>query len=592
MFMNILVLVLLGVIGYVWVLRGFFSAILHLCCAIAAGAIAFALWEPLALTIINKSGSQWIQDLAWSLSLILPFGLVLAVLTSATNALVRANAQCESTFEYIGGGICGLLIGVIATGILTISLSFVRVHGDFMGHEPVAQEKDGYLTHGSALWVPVDSLVASAYGVLSTTTFRTGSPLATLYPDLALRGHVMRIMPEEALLKVTGSGTDVGLAGRYTVGERGTIKIDDLLKDTFNTVKQSVKDLDGESLSGQYKIEGYVLATKAGMRESNGQVIFGPGSAQLIVEGEDGPMTIYPIAFISQAKGDNTDLGRWRFDGKGVFFGSAGAAANPPVAIEFIVPANAIPLYLYVKGVRMSLIDEETETTIKAFDTFEDVAERDRAIRDRTIVSVAKGNVTTANPESPPIKAEGSDSPIQATNRLPFRITLNAGAANGLDVVKEGKANYIRGGDAKFRKEDLASIGMDRALRLEEFLVDGETAIVQLDVSPSSVLSIVSPEAKEAGGGAPTLIDNRGQTYEAVGFIYQDSLLTHIRFMPGSPIQGDRDLPSISANRPDQKLILLFRVSIGVEIKSYAIGSKGIQDFKPTMKINQSQRRR
>jgi len=590
MFMNIAVLVLVGVIAYAWSARGFFSALLHLCCTIAAAAIAFALWEPISLAIINKGGSQWMQDLALCLSLIVPFALALAALTSITNMLVRANAQCESAFDYVGGGVCGLLTGTISVGLLVISLSFVRVHNDFMGHEPISQEKDGYFTKGSALWFPVDSLVAKGFGALSTTSLRVGSPLATLYPDIAYRGHVMRIMPDEATLKVTGSGSDVGLAGRYTVGEKG-IKVDDLLKDTFSTVKQSVKDLDGESLTGQYKIEGYVLATKAGMREANGQVIFGPGSVQLVLEGEDGPLTAHPIALISQAKGDNTDLGRWRFDGKGVFFGSAGAAANPPVAVEFVVPANAIPLYLYVKGVRMSLTDEETETTMAAFDAFDDVAERDRAIRNGSILAVAKDAVKPANSDSPPIKPDGADSPIQASNRMPFRITLNAGNANGLVVVKDGKTNYIQSGDAKFRKEDFGQVGMDRALRLEEFLVDSETAIVQLDVSPSSALSIVSPESKEAGGGAPTLIDNRGQTYEAVGFVYQDALLTHIRFMPGSPIQGDKDLPSVTANRTDQKIVLLFRVSLGVEIKSYAIGNKGIKDFTPTLKINQSQKR-
>ncbi len=597
MFINIVVILTIAVLGYIWSSRGFFSALLHLVCTIAAGAIAFGVWEPLVIATSNAGLPEWLAGIMWGACLLIPFAISVGILTVLVNLVVRGNAQCEGVADYVGGGICGVFIGIITAGICALSMGFVRSHTDFMGYEPIKQEKAGYLVYKQSLWVPADKLVAGFYSMASTTTLATSEPLARYYPDFVSRGHVMRAGPSEVLLKNSGNQSDVGLANWYTVGAgaAGKLKAEDLLTDTMNPVRQTYKDLNDEPIPAPCKIAGFVLATKAGMRERNGQVIFGPGSATLIVESrdEEGVTVAYqPIAAISQAKGDNTDLGRWRFDGEKTFIASAGAAANPPVALEFLLPKDAVPVALYVKGVRLSLIDETTEQLKKPFAEYEDAADRDSAIRSRAIFAdaLAGGAVTTASGGT--IKADESGSPVTATNRFPFRTTLNKGNASQLTLSNpnEGKTNYVVSGDGKFRKSDMLETGGDRALRLEEFYVDNDTVIVQVDVSPTSALSMTAPESKEATG-APVLIDNKGQRFEAVGFFYKDANLYHIRFMPGSPIQSLNDLPSVSNNRTDQQIVLIFRCSINVEIKSYAIGSTGIKDITPPLILKNKQRR-
>ena len=254
MFMNILVVVVLLGVAYLWCLKGFFSALLHLGCTIAAGAIAFGVWEPLVFLTTKHITQEWLNNLMWAASLIVPFSLSLAILTILVNVLVRANAQCDRALDYVGGGICGLLIGGITAGMCALSMSYTRTHADFMGFQPVIQEKDGYLVKVSGLWVPVDKAVAGLYGMLSTTTLTTAQPLARWYPDFAERGHVMRAGPDETLIKMAAMPDDVGLVGRYTVGQDVKVKLDELLSDTFSTVRQKVKTMNGDPLEGDTRL--------------------------------------------------------------------------------------------------------------------------------------------------------------------------------------------------------------------------------------------------------------------------------------------------------------------------------------------------
>ncbi|MGQ0628258.1 MAG: hypothetical protein ACT4PL_09205 [Phycisphaerales bacterium] len=598
---NILVVLTVGVVGYVWSSRGFFSALLHLCCTIAAGAIALAVWEPLALTLMPKVGPA-LGDIVWGAALAVPFALSVAVLTITVNLVVRANAQCESVFDYLGGAVCGAIIGILVAGFAVISLSFVRSKPDYLGYTPITQEKKGFLVNEGGLWVPADKLTAMLYGTLSSTTLTTGEPLARLYPDLHLRGHIYRHGPTETLIKHIAKPDEVGLFGWYAVGLGGKLKINELLADTVDPVKQDYRDLLGESPSpsGQYQINGYIIGTKDGLREKQGQIVLGPGSATLIVESaeDDSMLTIQPMALISQAKGENngkeslptTRIGRWRFDASDTFFSSGGTASNPPVCFEFLVPVGARPVALYVKGIRLPLIDPETEEPLAPLTNYDDVASRDAAVSTRDMFAAVAG--------SSPVSSTGSrlamntgETPIRASNRLPFNLTLNMGSAGNLQTIKEGRNNYITGGTSSFGPGDMLKLGDDRSLRLELFATDGETVVVMVDVGPKSAISLASPESKGASG-AFGLIDSLGQRHSAVGYVYKDTRTVSVRYTLGAPLGSSNDLPvAITNNRDDQQCVLIFRLPLGVSVKSYVIGETGISELAPPLKLDQSQKR-
>ncbi|MEM8735733.1 MAG: hypothetical protein AAGG44_15980, partial [Planctomycetota bacterium] len=145
-------------IAYAWVTKGFFSAFLHMVCVIMAGAVAFAFWEHSSLLILTKAPSGFfgfVGDAAWGLGLIFPFALSLIIFRVIADSVVKANVQVAEAMNYIGGGVCGLVSGVITAGVFVIAVGYMRVPAEFLGYQPVGYANQGNLVRQSSLWLPV-----------------------------------------------------------------------------------------------------------------------------------------------------------------------------------------------------------------------------------------------------------------------------------------------------------------------------------------------------------------------------------------------------------------------------------------------------
>src|SRR5262249_11336307 len=122
---------------------------------------------------------------------------------------------------------------------------------------------------------------------------------------------------------------------------------------------QKLVDVHGDAIqNGQYQIEGYVISPKSGMREKNGQIVFGTGMVTLVAidPATEEAAAYQPFAMISQAAGDDPRAGRWRFDGDKVFLSSVGGGGNQSMAFEFLIPKGFKSIALYVKGARIDLL--------------------------------------------------------------------------------------------------------------------------------------------------------------------------------------------------------------------------------------------
>lgn len=600
MMMNLLVIAMIGAIGYIWASRGFFSALLHFACVLASGAIALSVWEPLAYMALGQVDTQWIIDMIWGASLLVPFVLCTAILTSGMNALVRANAQCDGITNIIGGGVCGLGTAIITSGILVMSLGMVRSRPDFLDYQAVAYDGQGSVVQADSLWIPVDKLTAGAYLMMSEGTLASGEPLAKWRPRLALDGHLLRLGPNDNTLKYTLRPKDVGFLGRYLVGNgQQPVPFRDLVGDG-----KKVLDIAGDDLSrqnnGQYYLEGFVVQFKAGAREKNGQVVIGAGHIQLVLRSADDSesLALQPLAMFSQAKGESLQMGRWRFDGKDVFLASAGGAADPVMGFEFMVPRRSAnpwqPVALYIRGVRFELTDPYTEQPIKPFAEYGSASEYTLAIDSNTIVDEVTRAVASMSREEAgrfnTTNITGLNSPLKVTNILPG-VVLNKGDIRSIDIDDQ---NRIVGGKSRFERKNLLARGSERSLEVRSFLPGPNTVIVQVDVSPKlgnddNPFSLLGPVSDEATG-APVLMDNLNQRYEAIGYVYEEQNAVEVAFAPGSPITDKNQLPSLSRARTDQKLTLIFRVSLNVSVTGYAIGTKVVQELTPPKKLDQAQR--
>jgi len=608
----IAVVVTLG-LGYIWLTRGFFSALIHLICTIIAGAIAFAAWEPLSYWFLESSSNSGIMSfvagVSWGLGLMVPFAVSLIVLRLIVDKLLPGNVVLEQKLDYIGGGVCGVFAGVITAGVLVIGLSFFRLDNDVLG-SPVQYDHSGAIVRGGGLWVPVDKWTAGLYGSLSERAFRTGEPLAKWHPDLADEGPSIRMSAFDQRGRNTTKRGDFEVKGRFTVGDGGGAKLNELLRDRWDPAKsQRIMDPDKHDYPEGTHLEGFLINFRAGAREKDGKVAMGAGQVHLVLEnGSEERMTVYPVAVSSQAEADKPTPARWRYDAPDTFIASAGASADAPMAFEFPCPPGYKPVALYIKGVRHEV--EESAVTREPKWKFRGAAERDAMIasgfgqiistgKGGTITTVAASNIDTSEAvvlkRTPPPGATAS-SPAQPpqgmriSEMLPF--VVQKGVHGNLELDEENNRNIILTGDATLTLDVLQNKGLEKSIQVQRLLTSSDTVIVQLEVGQGTPMSILGKSAESSENPPPALFDTNGTRYEPVGYIYQDETKVVVSYKPGEPITTMTQLPPLSRSRPAQKLTLIFRCSSNVTLKHFGLGNKALVTFDPPMLLDQVQGRR
>ncbi len=589
MMMIAIAVLAVGLSAYVWMTRGFFSALLHMVCVLAAGAIAFGVWEPLGYMLLGASPERgfgsFLGDMSWGLALALPFAISLAVLRVVVDALLPANVVCDKTTNYIGGGLCGAISGVICGGVAVLSIGFLRLESDFGGHKLVNNEgtsNRGSLEKAKGSFKPwVDELTAGLYAQLSTTTLRTGDPLAVWHPDYALLPASMRLTYEDRG-RTTQKPTSFSLVGGYTVGDpvRGA-PADSLLKDSWSAASQRASDLHGQSYPTGY-LAGYTLKFTAAARERTGNVVIGNGQVRLVAkDANDDSVALHPVAIITN-QDDPTKVAyqRFRMDADRAFFSSVGASAEPVMAFEFVVPAGYTPLALYVKGVRAEL---ERVTPTK----FEDTTQRDNAIVAGQLAGMGGvGPILDENGEQVKDTSAAQvidQSPFTVGNGLGFNIQKSK--EGNLKVTQEQRGWSIEEGEQTLKRSDLGK-ALDPKLQIGKFSASPDVAVVQVNFTPLQRKSEFG-QALDAAEmlAAPQLIDTNGNSYDAVGYVYQDQDNVKIRYTKGQPLRSMRDAPSVGRNDPSKTLRLVFLVSSGVEVKELRLGAKVIETYDPPKKV-------
>lgn len=577
MIMSLLGIAIVALVAYIWMTRGYFSAMLHMCCVLVAGAIAFGLWEPVSYFLLEKgSGNAAIRDSAWAIGLMLPFALSLAIIRPIVDKILPLNAQTESIFNFIGGGVCGTIAGVVTAGIVVIGLGSFRMPSDFLGYQSLQIATNGSMKREQRLILPVDRIVAGFYGQLSETSLSTSEPLGKWYPNLADVPAALRMTDGDGNNRNTIGPKDINMFSRYTLGEgRTSGSLADLLRDAWGGGSvQQVFDLDGAQYPQNSHIEGFVLQFAPGAREKFGQIVVGNAQARLLVESASGDrLDLFPIAIASRADAGSLMFGRFRLDSI-VHLASPGAGADTRMAFEFIIPPGYSPLALYYKNIRLSLLP-----VVEKFDTVE---ARDQAILSGSLFGVqADTSVATTRPPARPVQQDPRDFGIEMSNSIGW--TIQKGSERGLQL----DGNVVINGEAVFGARELTDRGgggpIAQALRVDRFRSTEEASIVKVDVGPSAALSLLGQSFATAQQVVPPyLYDTNGTRYEAVGYVYEDREIIKVRFTPGNPMRGISEIPTaLSRSRTDQKLKLVFQVNVGVQINRFTMGDTVISEFGP-----------
>ena len=601
MFMLIVTVVVVGATTYIWSSRGFFSALIHMICVLAAGAVAFGVWEPVSYLILEQSGDRGfgaaVGGVAWAVGLAVPFALTLALLRAGVDKLLPFNAQCETSVDYVGGAVCGLVSGVISGGIIVLSIGYLRLESNFGGYKPVifsTGQSRGALEENKDALVPwVDRLTARLYSGLSETTLRTSEPLAKWHPDLEAEGGALRTTYEGKSRNVYKTDSFV-FQGWYTVGNPpGNQEIAALTPDAWDDTPQKVfTDLHGEEIKNGY-IAGFNIKFKSSAKEKTGQVVVGNGQIRLVVQkgDEEEYKALHPFAVVTNVE-DPTKIeyARFRFNSDETYIASVGGASEANMAFEFPIPQGYRPIALYVKGVRVDLEDKPGPKQ------FAEPADRDQVIQTGELEGM--GNIgpildANGNPVAPAPGQVNSGPSITVTNSL--GVIIQRGTEQGVDVAEEGRGWVIRDGEMTLNLDQLKgrNAGIEPSLMVNRFSSTESTVVVQVDVSPAKRSEEFIKNFDLADKDKPpTLVDTNGTKYEAVGYTYKDTSIFRLRYTVGAPLKGlgEPGVPSVSRSTPNRELKFVFRVSLGVDIREFRIGDRVIDSWDPPIKCNSRQK--
>lgn len=593
MIFSAVTILMLLLLAFVWGNRGFYSGLINMVCVIAAGAIAFAFWETVGHALVNAAPARGflsgLQGVAWGLALALPFAVSLAILRLVLDQVLSRNINVSTPVNYAGAGICGLISALIATGIFALTVSNFRFVPGPVKIDPVQQSTNGSITRQEKLWVPVDAIVAGLYGHLSEHTLSSDTSLARWHPDFHEAGHANR-QSFEGKARNTLKAADFQVMGTFKIGG-GATRLQDLLKDIFNPSAQSVETVDGKPYDPASTIEGVVVQFNATAGESSGKIVLGNAQVRMVIENEAGERrTIYPIAVSSQADGDAPVFGRWRFDGRNVFISSVGGGATALMMFEFVMEPGFKPLALYVRGIRSPM------EGVRTLATFPTAAQRDLVIA--TLGQRMQSGDFTGAPSTGPTTiqldvstavavgpAENASFPegVRTGNGIGFIIQL--GMQGSAEIDKDNK--FVRGEQVFEKKQISQMTGVDRKLRIMNFVVDQDVQLVHIPVGGATPYTFLNARIQSAPRTeSVTLIDSNGNRYVPVGLVYSDATVQKIRYTPDAPMTTLNEIDqygTMSRSRPEAEMTLIFRVSKGVQIRYYAVGNRAIAEFTPPL---------
>jgi hypothetical protein len=581
MFMNIIVIIFVLGIAYTWMTRGVFNSMLHALCVFFAGAIAFAVWEPLAMIFLGLSDMPLVEGIAWGVSLILPFVIMMIIFRVITDKVVKANIRNATAVDYAGGALFGLISSGLTAGILIIAIGYMRLPSTFLGYQPVDYSSErngaGSLVAKDKLWIPVDSLTAMVYSNLSEGSMSSSQSLKTWYPDLTLTGYAARINPGEGAARNAITEDAFKVVSAYTVGTSTNAM-------SLSVGDHSFVDISGKNITPQMAgyVAGYVVEFGPKAKEKGskgGQVVISNGQIRLLTEKNDGSTsTIFPIAAISESTTQG-QYGRWLFDSEDLFITSSGGKSRIPMGFEFFVPADETPVALYVKNIRVPV------SSINANQEFATADAREKLINSGALLTGERVKREFDLSEAVSIGEDVRNARFSESigTVMPSQLVKQRG-------LKINDDNEITEGSGKFISEEIGrkNTPQTKSLRVEKFTFGSSQRMVQVQVGSGIEGGFLSTAANIAEADQPfMLIDTDGNEYEAVGFISEDDStdIYEIRYTPGSTLSGfnENGLPNISQSKDGQKLTLIFLVSSKVDIQYYTIGDVVQMIFDPAL---------
>jgi hypothetical protein len=549
-YMSILAFGAVALITYWWWNAGAFSSMIHMLCVITAGAVSFAVWEPLSYAMIDTPMGGHAKGLA----LVGTFIVTLTILRLATDRLVLLNLTLPRAADVVVGGAFGLVSGTLSVGIMVLSMGYFQSSitiGDFTGwsrRQDVAEAPT--IGSDNAPLLFISNATAGFYGYLSWGSFTPwlgGGTFATHSPDLAKQSASLN-------------------RDSHSDGE-GRISMSASAVSDLTLLDVPAVPLSGAVGSQPQPAVGFTVSQEA--YDGGGQQFLLTASQARIIGAGRSSAVAHPVAWMQATKESPTSY---------YFFNSSSAVVTSVPSegegkFVLVFPKSAmngqVPKYVELKGSRMAL-----------------PAPTDGS-------AVAAGGAGAGAGSSASKRVEDPDATdIDALCDFPdpyFALGNTIVSANDKGALVLDKNNLIISGEQKFPAAGSFNVSSD--LRVRGFQYATGQRILRIDASATEGGVRIFPDLNEwvrtAGTEATdarvAVVDEKGAKYYAVGLVQDDGEWMFVKSMGGRPLRL-RDIP-IQPLGGGKKLRLYFRVPALAAIKALVLVSPSGERVVNTMNL-------
>lgn len=533
----LLILIIAGAIAR----QGLLSAFLHLICVISAGAVAFALWEPIAMGFIDSTGG--FSAYFAGTTLVLLFLIVLVIFRLSMDVLVPENLNFNKTVEWIGASIFGVCGSFLSVGILVIGVGFLQFIPSGFGYTGWARDSgSGQPAKLSSTPMIPAVLTARFYEFLSVGSFTPmikPGPLAQYRPEI---DRTSWSLSRDSYDGKSGNARIWIQPKSITIPAKGGF----IYSQNFSAtaINPSFPRFTGAYLvSVEVDVTAFDNGNQFTLSGSQARLIAPPSSSGAWARSE------YPILFGQPSKSGAPAL--YAFDDPSNYVTSR--AGQQTLAFQLIFSAEGLgrPLngnyFLEIKGLRIKL---------PALD-----------VNEGALASVGGNTARVQLPTGNARPLPAND--VKLSNELPIRLSYNA--RGGLVIDNENK---VTSGSGEF-PSNAPSSGISRGLRVNDFFEPEGTRMLQLTVRRGGAVDTEQLKRDGKGSEPLVLVDSSGQTYYPAGYIKKGLQNTQISYEPSSLLRSLDQLPSLPS-AGNTTLSLLFRVPVGSTIRELRVGDTPI----------------
>jgi hypothetical protein len=533
-----------------WGSQGVFTAFLHLMAVIAAGAVAFALWEPVGLgMLLARQG-----DYARGVSLLSCFILALLVFRAGFDNLVKFNMKFNQAANLVGGGICGLFIGILTSGMMVIGMSMMPIGKDLGGYQPYSVGTDGLVSKNQSLFpFGVDDMTANFYSRLSMGSFSTSTPLKERHPELVKQAFLYRIAydPNHAL-----SATEEG------VQVPQVFQLDGPVSAFSNDMATAIGKATSDSKYTFYGVVTEWNVSGSGDRDSTIRVSPTQVRLQVIKKDESGDEArelVAPIGFTLRDPATNTPLYHPIMDNADYAYGLQDKAQ---ITWLFTVPKEETVEHVIIRMNRypFSMLKEKS----LVLELRNDPQQLTKALGEPVdVVSAKPADGSTAAPvqEAPP-------SQLVISKFFPDMRQYSRTLSNGA-VLEPAAGPEIESGHGLLVPPAPGN-RPDPEIIIKAIKAPKQFAIVQMPMNRNSAYTYLKAAMNLAANLQPIYLkDQSGAMHAPVGYMIRKGDTMEFRLDPDKRLRSVSEIAGVNMMTGAETIYLVFYIPKGVRLVEF-----------------------